>query len=222
MPRLARTVVPNVPYHLTQRGNRKQDVFFSLSDRKRYLNWLALYSSIYRFDIQAYCLMSNHVHIVGIPRKPYSMARTIQIVHGQHSRTVNREQGWHGHLWHSRYFATALDDRHLWLAMRYVEQNPLRAGIVSRAEDYVWSSAMFHCGLQADPLINQDSQILPMFDDWQKNLSDIPDDEALMMLRGRTLSGIPCGDEKFVRKISKISGQNYVKRKRGRPSKPHE
>ena len=165
--------------------------------------------------------MSNHVHIVGIPREPNSMARTIQVMHTRHSQAVNREQGWQGHLWHSRYFATALDGPHMWLAMSYVEQNPVRAGIVSRAEDYVWSSAAVHCGLRDDPLVSHDKQMLPMFDDWQKTLSEIPDDEALMLLRRRTRTGIPCGDEKFIGKISKMTGRIYVERRQGRQPKPH-
>ena len=141
MPRTARIVIPDVPYHVTQRGNRRQDVFFSIVDRKRYLEWLVKYSRHHRFDILAYCLMTNHVHIVGIPRYATSMARLLHIVNLRHTQSVNQEQGWNGVLWQGRYFSSPLDDVHLWACIRYVEQNPVRMGIVSKAEDYIWSSA---------------------------------------------------------------------------------
>ena len=159
MPRLARAVVPGIPYHVTQRGNRGQDVFLTVEHRKRYLEHLEQYSKNYRFDILAYCLMSNHIHIVGIPRNADSMSRTVQTVHMRHTQAVNREMGWQGHLWHSRFFSTALDEPHMWAAIRYVEQNPLRAGMVKRAQDYVWSSAACHCGKLDDPVVYVDHRI---------------------------------------------------------------
>jgi len=221
MPRLARLVIPNIPYHITQRGNRKQNVFFSDKDRKRYIELLIRYSSIYNFDIQAYCLMSNHVHIIGIPRNAESMPRTIQLVHTRHAQAVNREHRWQGHLWQSRYFATTLDDDHLWLAIRYVEQNPMRAGVVERAGDYIWSSAAFHCGVRKnDPVIKQDARLRQMFVNWSEALTEVPDTEALDLLRRRTRTGIPCGDEGFMKRMSEKTGVKYVDRKWGRPSKP--
>jgi putative transposase len=216
MPRVARTVVTNVPYHVTQRGNRKQDIFFSSEDRKRYLEWLSLYSSVYKFDILAYCLMTNHVHVIGIPRKPDSMARIIQTVHMLHTQAVNREKGWSGHLWHSRYFSTALDEPYLWQAMRYVEQNPVRAGLVRKAEDYPWSSATYHCGLRVqDSILYEHDEYESMFDDWCSFLAKVPDDETLTILRRRTMTGIPCGDDRFIHRISKKVGYRIVERARG-------
>ena len=216
MPRIARTIVSNIPYHVTQRGNRKQDIFFSSDDRKRYLDWLFLYSSIYRFDILAYCLMTNHVHIVGIPRKSDSMSRTIQTVHMRHTQAVNRERSWTGHLWHSRYFSTALDNSYLWQAIRYVEQNPVRAGLVRKSEEYPWSSAMYHCGLEEHSrIIFEDDEYKSMFDDWRTYLAEVPDDEALAVLRRRTMTGIPCGDDRFINMISRSVGRRIVERSRG-------
>ncbi|MCD6217263.1 transposase [bacterium] len=219
MPRQARIVVRNVPHHVTQRGNRRQDVFFSTKGRKKYLGWLAQYSSRYRFEILAYCLMTNHIHIVGIPRNENSMGRTLQIVNMCHTQSVNRAHGWEGHLWHSRYFSTALDESHLWLAVRYVEQNPVRAGMVMRAWDYPWSSAACHCGLRSDPLLVQNHEYSGIFEDWSDLLDEIPEKEEIEKLRNRTRTGIPCGDDKFIKKVSKISGRDYTKKTRGRPAK---
>jgi putative transposase len=222
MPRIARTVIPNIPYHLTQRGNNRQDVFFTVDNRKNYLDWLAIYSSRFKFDIQAYCIMSNHVHIVGIPRYPDSMARTVQVLHVRHAQSINREKNWHGHVWHQRYFAAPLDDSYFWLAMRYVEQNPVRAGMVAKAEDYLWSSAGYHCGLRDDQIIKHDISTQGMFDDWITKVNEIPDDEAIECLRRRTFKGLPCGDSRFVKRISSKTGVNYTDRDRGRPRNPHE
>ena len=210
MPRIARIVVPGVAHHITQRGNRRMDVFFSDGDRAAYLDLLQELSAQHGLHILGYCLMSNHVHLVGIPRKTDSMARTIQIIQVRHTHAINRIKGWHGNLWQQRYFACALDDLHLWLAVRYVEQNPVRAGIVSKAEDYIWSSAAYHCGLRDDAVIEHDKRISAMFDDWYEMVNEIPDDEALELLRMRTHKGIPCGSERFIKKISRKSGRDVT------------
>jgi putative transposase len=220
MPRIARTIVTNVPYHITQRGNRRQDVFFSPEQRQQYLDWLLNYSSIYHFDIIAYCLMTNHIHLVGIPRKQESMSRTIQTVHMRHSQVVNREMGWYGHLWHSRYFSSPLDHPYLFNAVRYIEQNPVRAGLVNRAEDYPWSSASFHCGLQNENVgLFMGDELGSMFEDWGEVLAESSDVKTDEIIRKRTMSGIPCGDSKFVKMISRKTGRIIVERKRGRPRK---
>jgi putative transposase len=217
MPRKARNLVPDVPYHITQRGNRKQDVFFTIKDRRQYLKWLGIYSSKYRFEILAYCLMPNHIHIIGIPHTPTSISRTLQIVQMMHSQSINKSKGWDGHLWHSRYYSSALDDPHLWLALRYVEQNPVRSGIVDEAWNYRWSSAAFHCGLRKDPIVSQNDKLFGAFDDWADVLEDIPDKEALDIIRQRTFKSIPCGDEVFVNAMSRRTGLSYKKPTMGRP-----
>jgi len=216
MPRIARVVVPDIPYHITQRGNHRQDVFLTPDDRQRYLELLGQYSSACGLDVLGYCLMTNHVHIIGIPRRLYSMSRTIRTVQMRHTQVVNREMKWSGHLWHSRYFSCALDEVYLFKAMRYVEQNPVRAGLVRRAEDYPWSSAAFHCGVsqKADFLFTSD-ELERMFEDWSAVLAEVPDKESMEIIRRRTMTGIPCGDERFIRKISKNVGYKIVERTRG-------
>ncbi|MBU1023262.1 transposase [bacterium] len=220
MPRIARTILKNIPYHLTQRGNRQQDTFFSTDDRKRYLKWLSHYSELYGFNIVAYCLMTNHIHIVGIPQRDRGMTLTIQTVQMRHTQAVNRENGWKGHLWQSRYFSSALDDTHLWLAIRYVEQNPVRAGIVANAQDYIWSSAACHCGLRPDPVLSDLPELSDAFDGWDEILKEVPDNESIEKLRKRTYAGIPCGDEKFLKRISKRTGRQINVREPGSPRNP--
>ena len=219
MPRLARIVIPNVPYHITQRGNHRQDVFYTPDHYRQYLEYIAQYSSRYRFDILAYCLMSNHIHLVGIPRKQDSMARMIQATHSRHTQNVNRNMGFHGHLWHSRFYSTALDDLHLWNCFKYVEQNPVRAGILTKAQEYVWSSAASHCRLRDDPVLTFDPRINEMFDGWSKTLKVQPEKEIIERIRNRTMTGVPCGDERFRRRISRLAGKKLIDRPRGRPFK---
>ena len=220
MPRAARIVMPGVPYHVTSRGNRRQDVFFSADDRKRYLHSLAKYSKHHGFDIYAYCLMTNHMHIVGLPRDDTSMAKTLHIVNLRHTQAVNRKQGWNGVLWQGRYFSTPLDEAHLWVCVRYVEQNPIRAGIVAKAEDYLWSSASCHCGLRDDPvLVSPRNRFGGKLDEWRKILSEVPKPEIVARIRRGTQTGVPCGDDSFMQKVSRFVGREIKDRPRGRPRK---
>jgi putative transposase len=99
MPRMARIVIPDVPHHVTQRGNRREDVFFDDEDRRRYLLLLLEYSQKRALDILAYCLMTNHVHFVAVPRGPDSLARTFKPVDMRYSQHVNRRLHTTGHLW---------------------------------------------------------------------------------------------------------------------------
>ncbi|MFH1515501.1 MAG: transposase [bacterium] len=220
MPRQVRRTIPNVPYHMTQRGNNGRDVFFSNDDRKRYLKWMIHYSSRYEFDIIAYCLMTTHVHFVGIPRKTNSIAMTVQVVHMIHTQAINKESNLKGHLWHSPYYSSPMDDKHMWLAIRYVEQNPVRAGIVHHPTKYKWSSARAHCGLSDDPVLAPGVDLPGVFDGWSEILKEIPDVEAIESIKNCTLRGLPCGENGFVKRISSRMGLKTNKRKRGRPQKP--
>ncbi|MBU1023339.1 transposase, partial [bacterium] len=166
MPRPPRIIIPNIPYQVTQRGNHGRDVFYHPDDRNCYLEKLALYSVKYRFEIQAYCLMTNHIHLIGIPRNENSIAKIMQVVQSNHTQAVNRSHGWTGNLWQQRYFASALSKSHMWNALRYVEQNPVRAGIVAKCEDYLWSSAAYHCGFRDDNVIIPNSRYSDMYDNW--------------------------------------------------------
>jgi len=153
MARLARVVIADYPYHVTHRGNRQADVFFDREDRDAYRKWLSEYGAKSGLDIWAYCLMANHVHLIAVPRRTDSLARGIGRAHFRYARWVNWRQGWSGHLWANRFHSTALDVMHLWAAVKYVELNPVRAGIVARAEDYEWSSARAHVLGEKDELL---------------------------------------------------------------------
>ena len=132
MPRVARIVIPGVPHHATQRGNNRQDVFFVDDDYRVYLALLRGLAEQSGLEVHAYCLMTNHVHLVATPQTETALAAAIGRTHFRYTQYVNRLHGRSGHLWQGRFCSTALDDDHFWWVMRYVERNPVRAGLVRR------------------------------------------------------------------------------------------
>ncbi|MFH0800878.1 MAG: transposase [bacterium] len=130
MPRIARAVAPVYPHHVTQRGNYRQPVFEEENDFRQYLFWLKEYTQRYALKIWAYCLMSNHVHFICVPEKEDSLAKCFNTLHMQYSQYVNKKKAVRGHLWQGRFYSCMIDERHLYAAVRYIENNPVRAGIV--------------------------------------------------------------------------------------------
>ena len=155
MPRLARTVCARVPHHITQRGNRREEVFFTDDDRHAYLAWLKDYAEKYEVHILAYCLMTNHMHLIAVPASEDGLEKVLKPLHMRYAQRVNRTRGWKGHLWQGRYISSALDEDYLWAAVGYVERNPVRARLVRKAENYRLSSASAHCGIKPDPVLTR-------------------------------------------------------------------
>ena len=216
MARFARVVVPGLAYHLTHRGNRGADVFFTPGDREVYQSWLGEYADAYGLEVWAYCLMTNHVHLLAVARERDSLAMAIGRTHMRFARWVNRRQGWRGHLWGNRFFSTPLDEPHLWQAVRYVELNPVRAGIVRRAEEYPWSSARAHCLGSADPLLSESRPFLGRVADWSAWLAQGLDLEAIAELRRNTSTGRPTGSPEFTARLEEQLGRMLRPRKNGR------
>lgn len=150
MPRLPRLVCPDVPHHITQRGNRKQPVFFSDADRRAYLALLADRCTATGTRCLAWCLMDNHVHLILVPPTVDALRATLAPLHTRYAARINQREGWSGHLFEGRYWSYPMDDRHLMHAVRYVENNPVAAGLVTHAEQWRWSSARAHIENKAD------------------------------------------------------------------------
>ncbi len=146
MSRVARIVVPGFPHHVTQRGNRRADVFEVDADYEAYLRFLKEYADRRGLAIWAYCLMTNHVHLVVVPEREESLGQALRDTHTVYAMHFNGRTDLSGHVWQGRFFSSPLDETYLWAAVRYVERNPVRAGMVERAEAYRWSSAQAHCG----------------------------------------------------------------------------
>lgn len=222
MPRLSRTVFAGVPHHVTQRGNRREDIFFSDEDRAAYLSWLKEYSEKFGVEILAYCLMTNHIHLVAVPATDDSLHRVLKPLHMRYAQRINRARGWKGHLWQGRFFSSPLDEAYLWAAVRYVERNPVRAGMERRAENYRWSSAAAHCGKRLDGLLNPESGWSKQFsvmENWSAWLSEGDETEEIQILRRNVEKGLPCGSEGFVQKLGRQVGRLLEFRPQGRPKK---
>jgi putative transposase len=193
MPRIARIVLPGLPHHVTQRGNRGDRVFTSIAERMHYLECLARYLPVYSVELFAYCLMPNHVHLIVSPGEEDSLGRSMRDAHTAYSAYFNKRHEVTGHLWQNRFYSCPLDEQHFYAALRYVEMNPVRAGMVDVPEAFRWSSARAHCGVSSSSLL----------------LAALPDDfpvgagwtgfllaEELREtgeIRSKTRSGLPCG-----------------------------
>lgn len=222
MPRLSRTVFAGVPHHITQRGNRREEIFFDDEDRMAYLSWLKEYSELHDVEILAYCLMSNHIHLVAVPATDDGLQKVLKPLHMRYAQRINRARGWKGHLWQGRYFSSPLDEAYLWAAVRYVERNPVRAGMVRKAEIYRWSSAAAHCGTAQDALLDLGSVWSKQFsaiENWSAWLAEGDEAEELQILRRNVEKGLPCGSESFVHALGNQVGRMLMHRPQGRPRK---
>ena len=146
MARMARVVVPGLCHHVTQRGNRRETVFFDDQGRSLYLQLLTHHSRRCSVRVVGYCLMGNHVHVIAIPPAETALAKCLGRTHVDYARWLNLRCGQTGHVWQNRFFSCPMDEPHQWEALRYVECNPVRAGLVSEAPDWPWSSAAAHTG----------------------------------------------------------------------------
>jgi putative transposase len=215
MPRFARLIVPEIPHHITQRGNRRQIVFFSDSDKSLYLKILTDTSSGSGMSFLAYCLMSNHVHLLAIPLKKEDFAAILGEAHRKYTTLINIREKWKGHLWQGRFGSFPLDERHLFNAVRYIERNPVRAGLVKTAEQYAWSSARGHLRLWADPLLREPGLLLD-FGNWRDYLRKEEDEKFISDLRSHERTGRPFGPESFEKKLEERTGRTIRKKKAGR------
>jgi putative transposase len=211
MPRASRIVVPEMPHHITQRGNRQQTIFFSDADRRRYTELLSEACTLHETRCLAWCLMDNHVHLILVPSTADGLRATLSSTHTRYAQRINHEQEASGHLFQGRYASYVMDDAHLMMAVRYVENNPVKAGLVSRAEDWKWSSARAHVEGVTDGLTDVDA-VGKHVQNWRAYLTDGPaasgrDDEIEAAMR----SGRPLGSKGWAAQLS------APVRPRGRP-----
>ena len=218
MPRRARIVIPGIPHHITQRGNRRQRSFFSQNDYQFYLKSLKRWKCLCEVEVLAYCLMPNHVHLVCVPPTTLSLARCIGEVHKAYSRRVNRRAGWKGYLWQGRFASYAMDVCHLFNAIRYVERNPVKAKLVTRAVDYKWSSARAHILGLTDGIVSP-LALKNLIPDWQSYIAETSSNKSTDAIKKHLLSGRPLGGDLFVNQIERKFGVAARVRKVGRPKK---
>jgi len=221
MPRVARIVIENVPHHITQRGNNHQDVFFTDDDRQVYLSLLKERSETYGLEVLGYCLMTNHVHIVAVPRSAEALARAVGRTNFLYTQYINRLHGRSGHLWQNRFYSCALDEVHLWRTLSYVERNPLRARMVRLPWRYQWSSAAAHIG-QTDK-----SEMLDMNwwrkewtpAKWKRELQHAQNDADLSSIRNSLRTGRPLATDRWISRLETKLNRRLRPLPVGRPKK---
>lgn len=217
MPRLARLVIPGCPHHAVHRANRGEAIFLTPEHFRVYRRWLREYAAEHGLQVWAYCLMSNHAHLVAVPERDDSLSLAIGQAHMRYASWLNRTQGRSGHVWANRFHSAAMDGAHLWSAMRYVELNPVRAGPVARPEEYHWLSARAHVLGAYDPTLSGD---LPLGApqpgrEWGEWLAAGLEEPTLTLIRRNTNTGRPTGSREFVAALEEKLGRRLSRRRPG-------
>jgi putative transposase len=216
MPRMARIVVPMVPHHVTQRGNRKLPVFFNDGDRHAYIRLIADACERQQTRCLAWCLMDNHVHLILVPAREDGLRATLAEAHRRYSRTINAREGWTGYLFQGRFASYPMNDAHLMAAIRYVENNPVAAGLVKEAQDWRWSSARAHISGKADGLtdLSYDYGRVANWDAMLAKGLEAADEDLAIEAALRT--GRPRAPLDWQRELERETGRAIVKQRPGR------
>ena len=202
-----------MPHLVTQRGNRREQTFFGDDDYAAYLELMAQWCGEQGVRIWAYCLMPNHVHLIAVPKSEEALGRAVGEAHRRYTRRINSREGWRGHLWEGRFSSFVMNKPSLLAAARYVERNPVRAGLVRTARYWRWSSARAHLSGQDDALVTV-APLLAMAGDWRGLLRRALPEEELEALRKHDRTGRPLGDARFLGRLEKRLGRVL------RPKKP--
>ncbi|MBA3477383.1 MAG: transposase [Lautropia sp.] len=224
MARKSRNIVADFPFHVIVRGNNRQPIFLDDRDRLDYKSILQAACADHGLAIHAYVLMPGEVHLIGTPSRPESFGLAMQAVGRRYVRRFNRRHGRSGTLWEGRYRASIIqEDRYLLPSLRYLELEPLRAGLVDKPEGYPWSSHRHHLGLVADPLVSphpvywalgntpfdREAAYLRLFD------AEPSVDEGILaeaLKRGHALA-----EPGFLDRLEADTGRPWVRRPVGRP-----
>jgi putative transposase len=221
MARLARLVIPGLPHHVTQRGNRRQPTFFNDGDYAAYLELMAEWCREEGVEIWSYCLMPNHVHLIAVPKTEDGLRRAIGEAHRRYTRRINFREQWRGYLWQGRFASFIMDEPYLLAAARYVELNPVRAKLVARARDWPWSSAKAHLSGRDDRLVKV-APLLAMVGDWKGFLRTATAEEEIRDLREHGRTGRPLGSLAFLDRLERLVGRVLKPQKPGPKAKPRK
>jgi putative transposase len=216
MTRIARLVVPGIPHHVTQRGNRRETTFFEDADYGLYRDLLGVAAAKAGAEIWAYCLMPNHVHVIVTPTDADGLRRTFGDLHRRYTGYVNARNRWTGHLWQSRFGSVAMDEEHLIAAIRYVSLNPVRARLVACPEDWPWSSVRAHLAGRDDGVVRV-APVLERVGRFAAFLGEAFDEDAAFApLRRAETTGRPVGSERWIERLERDLARPLAPRKRGR------
>jgi putative transposase len=212
---VVRLVVPGIPHHVTQRGNRRETTFFEAADYRLYRDLLGAAAVKAGVEIWAYCLMPNHVHVVVTPRDGDGLRKTFGDLHRRYTGHINARNRWTGHLWQARFGSVAMGEQHLVAALRYVSLNPVRARLVERAEDWPWSSVAAHLSGRDDGVVSV-APALERVGPFAAFLAEGFDEEAgFAPLRQAERTGRPIGAETWIAGLEHDFSRALAPRKRG-------
>jgi putative transposase len=227
MPRRSRIIVPNIPLHIIQRGNNRQPCFFHENDYLSYLDWLKGYAKNSACSIHAYVLMTNHVHLLLTPKKSDSAANLMKRLGQRYVQYINRTYKRTGTLWDGRFRSSIIQqEQYLFACQRYIEMNPVRAGMVKHPGDYRWSSYQVNVQGEKSSLIRPHSlykklgrtnakRQMAYKDLFRDELSS----EEIDKIRKATNGNFALGSSRFTDKLSSMLGRRVIPGKPGRPSK---
>ena len=227
MPRPLRPIDDGLIYHVINRGNNRQDVFHKPEDFQAFLQALSDLKARKPFALYGYCLLSNHFHLLLRPTGEASISRIVQSLLVSHTQRYHKHYRSGGHVWQGRFKSPVIqNDEHLLTVLRYIEANPLRANLVTRAEKYPWSSYLVHGAGRVSDLVDS----LITYDElspypkirqrkWSEKVHRPIEEAALARLRRSTESGLPYGDEAWVARLAKKLDLDLTIRPRGRPKK---
>lgn len=225
MPRKPRFYLPGIPVHIVQRGNCRQSTFFADGDYIAYLDWLNEGAERFGCAVHAYVLMTNHVHLLVTPEEADSVSRLVQHVGRLYVTYVNRVRSRSGTLWEGRHKGCPVSTARYFLAcMRYIELNPVRAGMVGRPYEYRWSSYRGNaCGMD-DPVLTRHPVYLELgkhragqLRNYRMLFTEAFDDAELHMIRATLQTGTPLGSEDFRQRLEQTLGRATGHWHRGRP-----
>jgi putative transposase len=201
MARLARAVAPGMPHHVIQRGNRRQQTFFNDEDYKAYLELMSEWCMKHQVENWAYCLMPNHVHLILVPQNKEGLKTAVGEAHRRYTRRINFRKGWRGHLWQGRFSSFIMEEKYLFACTRYIEFNPVRAGLVKNPEEWKWSSAGPHIKKKNDILVKTKPLLEMVKKPWKDFLSNDIHSSEIDLLKKHERTGRPLGTDSFIEKM---------------------
>ncbi len=218
MPRIARVVVPYYPHHITQRGTNKSDIFLEEKDYAYFLTCLNEWIGKTKVSLWAYCLMKNHFHLLVSPSDPPSLGRCLHGISFRYAQYFNNKYNRSGRLWQNRYFSCPVDkNEYLWSVVKYIEMNPVRAGLSKKPEQWKWSSAQEHfqglkdCHVGLYYWLTEEERKEYV----RSSLSTSKENE----IRKATATGRPFCDESVLDQLEKKLNRNLRAKRSGRPRK---
>ncbi|WP_294992598.1 transposase [uncultured Stenotrophomonas sp.] len=225
MPRQARLMLAGQPYHVTQRGVNKRAIFMDDIDRQLFLQLLHRAFVKHHIALHAYVLMDNHIHLLATPSTHPGLAQAMRMQGNSYVQAFNQRHGRSGPLWQGRFHSSMIDsDAYLLSVHRYIELNPVRAGMATTAEDHPWSSVHGNLQRRTDPLLTEHPAFQALATGKRQRtalyaefLRDANASADLPAIRAHSAGQHPLGDARYLQKVAQTLGRDVQVRKRGRP-----